>query len=554
MTSIAPTGSAPTVYDALRASALRAPDAPALHITASTARAYGIAAREYRYGELLAAIDTQAGAYRAAGVIAGLRIGLMLENRPDFFIHWLALNALGASVVPINTELRTAELEYLFDNSELCLVMALPHCLDALRAAIARGGRDILLATPGDALPALQARPVCPPPATPRGAECALLYTSGTTGLPKGCVLDNDYFLLSGKRYLELGGLCEIRPGVERLITPLPMVHMNAMACSTTAMLLSGGCIIPLDRFHPASWWSDVRESGATIVHYLGVMPAMLMGAGADPLDRAHLVRFGFGAGVAHSLHQAFETRFGFPLVEAWGMTETGNHAAIVANLPPRRIGRSCIGRPPAHVDIRLVDAAGRDVPAGADGELLVRIHGENPRRGFFREYLKNPEATAEAWVGGWFHTGDVVRQDEEGYLYFVDRRKNVIRRSGENISAVEVESVLLRHPAIRAVGVAPTPDPVRGEEVFACIVARERPEASHAPELAAAIVDWALQELSYFKVPGYIAFVDELQLTTSQKIQRALLKEVAATLPGTAACIDLRHLKKRPRDAAGHA
>src|SRR5690606_26157392 len=159
--------------------------------------------------------------------------------------------------------------------------------------------------------------------------------------------------------------------------------------------------------------------------------------------------------------------------------------------------------------------------------------------------YLKDEAATAEAWAGGWFHTGDMVRRDGDGNYYFVDRKKNVIRRSGENISAVEVESVLNQHPAVKASAVAATPDPVRGDEVLACVVLRDGVGGEPAA-LAADIVGHALAQLAYYKAPGYVAFVEALPLTASQKIQRGELRELARTLPGTAGCIDTRSLKRR--------
>jgi acyl-CoA synthetase (AMP-forming)/AMP-acid ligase II len=178
------------------------------------------------------------------------------------------------------------------------------------------------------------------------------------------------------------------------------------------------------------------------------------------------------------------------------------------------------------------------------DGELLVRAAGPDPRAGFFTEYLKDPEATEQVWEGGWFHTGDIVREDAEGFLYFVDRKKNIVRRSGENISAVEVESVLRRHPAVAEVAVAAAPDDVRGEEVLACIVTRT-PVADPA-ETAADIVRAALHDLSYFKVPGWVAFVDALPLTASQKVARGELKAMAQRLLADNACVDMRALKRR--------
>ena len=160
-------------------------------------------------------------------------------------------------------------------------------------------------------------------------------------------------------------------------------------------------------------------------------------------------MRFGFGAGVDRRHHAPFEQRFGFPLLEAWAMTETGAGAVVIANREPRHVGTELLRpRRSARVQWRLVDDDGDDVPTGEPGELLVRAAGADPRRGFFSGYLKDEAATAEAWADGWFHTGDMVRRDADGQLYFVDRRKNVIRRSGENISAVEVESVLRPAPA----------------------------------------------------------------------------------------------------------
>jgi len=534
----------PTVAACFAATAERYGARPFLHILPETAQAYGIEPGTLAYADALRQVAQLADRYRAAGYGHGHRAGLLLENRPAFFLHWLALNALGVSVVPINADMRSAELDYLLTHSELCLAVVLPGRIADLEAAAAASGRPVVVVGPDaqDLAPA-----PCPAPRTDApgiGTECALLYTSGTTGRPKGCVLTNDYFLLAGAWYNRIGGLCTLMPGEERLITPLPMVHMNAMAYSTMAMIVAGGCIIPLDRFHPRTWWDSVRDSCATVMHYLGVMPAMLMGAPESDLDRRHALRFGFGAGVDPVHHAPFERRFGVPLVEAWAMSETGAGAVVIANHEPRHVGSACFGRPAPEVQVRIVDDAGLDAAPGAPGELLVRASGEDRRRGFFSEYLKDPQASAEAWEGGWFHTGDIVRRDAEGNMFFVDRKKNVIRRSGENISAVEVESVLRQHPALRAVAVAAAPDPVRGDEVFALAVLDEP-----APDLqacAASLVEFCLARLAYYKAPGYVAFVDALPLTASQKIQRGALKELAHALPGTPGCIDTRSMKKR--------
>ena len=516
-----------TVFETFALAARNNAPRPWLSVTPETAAAYDIEAGDITYGQAMDAVLRLRAAYVDAGYAAGHRVGLLLENRPAFFFHWFALNALGCSIVPLNPDLRIIELSYVIAHSELVAIVAIPSRHAALRDAA--GDRPVPISGPTDA-------PVEVTPGTFTGDEAALLYTSGTTGRPKGCVLPNAYFITAGRWYAGLTGLGAMTVGRERMLTPLPLFHMNALAYSAMAMLMTGGCLIPLDRFHPRSWWRTVRDSRATIVHYLGVMPAILMADPPSADDRNHAVRFGFGAGVDGKLHGPFEARFGFPLIEAWAMTETGAGAVVAANHEPRHIGTYCFGRPSQDVAWRIVAEDGLDAE---QGELLVRHAGADQCLGFFREYLKDPDATAEAWEGGWFHTGDVVRLGPDGSMHFVDRRKNVIRRSGENIAAVEVESALRQHPAVTAVAVAPIADPVRGEEVFACIVTN----ATGNETLASEITAWCVQRLAYYKAPGFIAFVPELPLTSTQKIQRGELRTLIASVTPH----DTRHLKRRP-------
>jgi acyl-CoA synthetase (AMP-forming)/AMP-acid ligase II len=451
------------------------------------------------YAEAHERVSAIAARYRARGYGPGHRVALKLETRPDFLLHFLALNSLGAAVLPLNPDYRAAELQYVLAHSEASAVVTAAE-LD---------------------------HP--PAPGRPVGAsECALLYTSGTTGQPKGCLLSNFYFLNVGQRYLDEGGLCAVRFGEERLITPLPLFHMNALAVSSTAMILSAGCLIQLDRFHPRTWWRDVAESGATIVHYLGVMPAILLSL---PDEAKHRVRFGYGANANPRDHAAFEARFGFPLIEAWAMTETGGGALMAASREPRHVGTRCIGFPREDLETRIEES----------GELLVRQKGPDPRRGFFSGYLKDEKATEHAWREGWFHTGDAVRRGADGALHFVDRLKNIIRRAGENIAALEVEAALAGHPAIGQVAVIAVPDAVRDEEVMACVVLDPGQRATR--ETAVAIQDWCLERLAYFKAPGHVVFVEALPTTATNKVQKAKLADFAFS---AADSFDLRERKKR--------
>jgi acyl-CoA synthetase (AMP-forming)/AMP-acid ligase II len=528
-----------TVYEAFAATAAAHPERPVLNVLPATAEAYGIAAGELTYAEAKSRVDALAGTLASAGYGTGMRVALLLENRPLFFLYWLALNRLGVSAVPINPDLRAAELGYLIGHGEPALIVAIDARQAELAAAASAAGIALDVIGPGQVPPAPRADAVVAENRTGEAREAAVLYTSGTTGRPKGCVLPNAYFLLAGRWYAGVGGIATLRPAGERMITPLPIFHMNAMAYSFMAMVAVGGCLTALDRFHPRTWWKDVCDSGATCLHYLGVMPSMLLGLPETEYDTAHRIRFGFGAGVDPQKQVAFEARYGFPLVEAWAMTETGAGAVIAAAAKDRLVGQASIGKPAADVVYRIADEGGAPVRDGEPGELLVRHAGDDPRYGFFAHYYKDADATAEAWADGWFHTGDIVRQGPDGNMTFVDRKKNVIRRSGENIAAVEVESILMRHPLITAAGVTAVPDPVRGDEVFACIACAESIDAE-------AIVTWCLDQMAYYKAPGYVAFVEALPLTATQKIQRAELKTLANALLGDPATVRTTHLKKR--------
>ncbi|WP_044562915.1 AMP-binding protein [Azospirillum sp. B4] len=534
--------SSETVFSRFAVAAVKYSGNPFLNVLPETAGIYGIDAGEITYATMLARVLARQEALRAAGLGKGARIGLLLRNRPDFIEFWFAANGLGVSVVPINPDLRRSELEYLIGHSEMDVAIVLDDRRAEVAAAAQAIGSAMVTLPPGEPLPPIPG-PTPDPEAPDQTTEAALLYTSGTTGDPKGCVLTNEYFLHSGDWYRDVGGLISLRFGEERMLTPLPLFHMNAMAVSVMAMVTVGGCLTVLDRFHPTTWWDSVRRSGATCLHYLGVMPSMLMTAPASSQDRNHAVRFGFGAGTPRELHAPFEERFGFPLIEAWAMTETGSGGVICASREPRKTGTNCFGRPTGDVEIRIVDDAGCEVATNAPGELLVRRVGDDPRYGFFKEYLKNPGATGEAWQGGWFHTGDIVARDEDGDLHFVDRKKNVIRRSGENIAAVEVEAVLMKHPLVKQAAVAATPDAVRGDEVAALIVT---PAANAGQEVAEEIVRWTLGQLAYYKVPGWVAFVTELPRTPTEKILRAALKALVAEKMSQGTFIDTRALKRR--------
>jgi len=534
-----------TVFEAFMATASAAPANAFLCATPAPGRAYDPEGVEVTYAAARSEILRLRSVYGAAGYGHGHRVALLFENRPEFFFHYLALNGLGCGVVPVNPDYRHDELAYQMEHSEADLAVTVPERLGALEAVAKERAKPLPVVDAG-AWPGSLPRPR---PA-PRGStapgldtECGLLYTSGTTGRPKGCMLSNFYYLNAGAWYRDLGGRLAIEPGRERFLNPLPLFHMNCQAVTATCAILTANCVILPERFSPRRWWPDVVATRATIIHYLGVMPPLLLNQEPSPDEGVHRVKAGLGAGVEPQLHEAFERRFGFPLVEVWGMTETGR--IFADRHEPRAIHTRAFGRPHGGFEARVVDERDQDVAAETEGELLVRWGGaEGPRHGFFSGYLKNGAATEEAWRGGWFHTGDAVRRTADGMLVFVDRKKNIIRRSGENIAAAEVEAVLQSHEAVAQVAVLAVPDEIREEEVMACVVPMPGTEADAA--LAGRLSEFCLERLAYFKAPGWVLFVESLPTTGTQKVQKTQIfprGEDPRRRPGA---VDLRDRKKR--------
>jgi acyl-CoA synthetase (AMP-forming)/AMP-acid ligase II len=530
-------------FDAFTAAAGPRMDAPFLLAPASAALPYAPEGFNISYGTLKTDVDRLRAEYAAAGYGRGARVALLLENRPVFFLHWLALNGLGVSIVPINPDVRRDELAFQLELSQADLLVATPDRIHLTKDVAL--GRVRVIDT-GSRIPQCQTNVIAQD--AERNDECALLFTSGSTGKPKGCMLSNGYFLQVADWYLGQGGVAELQAGGEINLTPLPMFHMNALGCSAVGMMMLGGAVVPLDRFHANRWWQCVADSGATVVHCLGVIPAILLQLPVTEVERQHRVRFAFAPGVDVRHRATFEERYRIPIVEAWAMTETGGAAATTTSREPAGFGARCVGRPHADMEYRLVDDHGADVPVGRPGELLVRAKGDDARAGFFSGYLKEAEATEAAWQDGWFHTGDLVFADEDGLLYFFDRKKTIVRRSGENIAVLEVESALYMDTRIGSCAVTPVPDDIRGEEVFAFIVPNAK--VDDAADLAASIVRTCAERLAYHKVPGYVAIVDDLPLSSTRKLARGEIKTLAAAAVTARRAIDTRTLKAQLRHA----
>jgi len=541
-----------TLYQSLLRAAAKYPDRPAYAVPPMPGRSYHPDGWEVTWAQTLAAVEAKKTLYARAGFGRGHRVAILFNQRPEFFFHYYALNALGTSVVPVNPDYRRDEIHYVVEHSEANLVLGIDDRADDLRAVCREIGPNCPFVS-FDHFPDAVPSPATPAqPGEPDAlTEAALLYTSGTTGRPKGCILTNEYFHTFGQCYLDLGGRVAMREGEERLYNPLPLHHANCLSASTPAMLIIGGCLIFPDRFHAGTWWKDLIATRATAVQFQGVIPNILLKLPPCPEETAHTVRFALCAGIDPVQHEVFEQRYGFPVVEMWAMTETGR---LISDChEPRSIHTRAFGRPSQWVEARAVDDAGNEVPPDTPGELVVRHSEATPRKGFFSGYLKNAEATDEAWQNGWFHTGDAVVRDESGCFHFMDRRKNIIRRSGENIAAAEIEACLTHHERVRQTAVIAAPDELREEEVMACIVARHPEDVvdpAHREALARELFDWCFERMAYFKAPGWILFVDSLPMGTSAKVQKIHIFPQGTDPRAQPGAIDLRPLKKQKKAA----
>jgi acyl-CoA synthetase (AMP-forming)/AMP-acid ligase II len=533
-----------TVFSFFAGVAAGAAARPFICIPPRADRTYLPDGADITYGEVLARTLELQRDYARAGYGHGHRVALLLENRPEFYFHFFALNGLGASIVPINPDYRLPELAYLFEHCTPDLVVGLAHRLADLRqVAAAQPKPTPVIDAQSWSLPPAPAEP---PPGTGLPGdetETALLYTSGTTGRPKGCILTNRSMMATARFYSGGGGVNTFTLGQDRLLNPLPLYHLAGLCLTSLGMMIGGNCVIVLDRFQPSRLWQDAIATRATVLHYLGVVPAMLLQQPETAEERQHQIQFGLGGGAHPSLMQRFRDRFGFTLVEGWGMTEVGR--SIFNAYEPRYPGRYAIGRPRNGLEARVVDEEDREVRPSEVGELCVRWGGsEGPRWGFFAGYLNDAKATEDAWRGEWWHTGDAVSAEADGTLFFVDRKKNIVRRSGENIAAAEVEMVLTAHPEVAQVAIVAAPDELRDEEVLACIV----PAAGSSADAAAArrIFDHCNAQLAYYKAPGWILFMFKLPMTGTQKISKPRIFEPGQDPRKSPDIHDLREFKRR--------
>ena len=463
-----------------------------------------------------------AGRLRAAGVAPGDRVALICENRPEFIEVFLGAAWLGAILVPINTASRGLQLRHILENSgaklmviEAALLGALEHVdlatlpLETIWVIDSPSGvkaPPVARSLPalGEAVPAAPTRP---------SDTLAILYTSGTTGPSKGVCCPHAQFFWWGVNTAHLLGV----GSDDVLCTTLPLFHTNALNTFFQA-LITGASAIFESRFSASAFFTTLAARRATVTYLLGAMVPILLSREAEPAEQGHRTRIALAPGVPGHFHAEFTKRTGIALLDGYGSTETNFViGSPIAECKPGTMGRLFEG-----FAARVVDAEDNEVPDGTPGELMLRA--EAPFA-FATGYFGTPEKTVEAWRNLWFHTGDRVVREPDGYYKFVDRLKDAIRRRGENVSSFEVEQVLLSHPEIATAAAYPVCSELAEDEVMAAIV---RQPGSALDEVA--IIRFCETRMPYFAVPRFLEFVDVLPATENGKIQKYKLRERGIT------------------------
>lgn len=467
-----------------------------------------------------------AGLFHGLGIRKGDRVCLFLQNCPEFLYCWFGLARLGAIGVPINTAYKHEETAYIINDAGAVVLVCHRSLLDVIQQARKKApqlAQVLVLNDTGEDLQAdddfqalLRRTQSYSNTKTVRSYDVSMLvYTSGTTGKPKGVMITHEMYVAAGQGFATW---TEATPA-DRFFTCLPYFHANTHYYSTMGSLAAGASLVMVERFSATRFWEQVRQSGATIVNFIGMMLPVLLKQPQTEAERDHAVRLFYGSpAFPPDVLAAFEARFGLRVLIGFGTTETC-YGTIERIGLSRRPGSS--GFPRWHPDprftneIRIVDENSNPLLPNQVGEIAIRNPAVTPG------YWHDEQRTHEALRGGWFHTGDLGRLDEDGYLYVVDRKKDVIRRRGENISSQEVEEVLRRHPKILDCAVIAVPSELGEDEVKAVIV--PRPGEPLTPE---EVIYWCAERLAYFKVPRYLEFRDDLPRTPSLRVRKDLLRQ----------------------------
>ena len=497
----------PTIpyFDWIAHHAGRRPDRLALHDLHT--------GRKFTYAELDRRIARLAGVLAGRGIGRGDRVALLAPNCAEYFELQFACGRLGAIMLPLNWRLAVPELRYILGDSTPSLLI---HDSSFAKAAGQLADRRLEIdheRPDGDYELALRDAPAPPPPAALTHDDIAMvMYTSGTTGHPKGAIITHG---MTFWNCVNLGIPALITPETVQLVV-LPLFHTGGLNCYANPVLHAGGTLLIMRTFDPGAALDCISDPALGITHFFAVpAPYQFMMQhpkfqGAD-LSRLRVAGVG-GAPCALAILETWQAR-GVPLVQGWGMTETSPAGTMLdAADATRKVGSA--GKALMHTAIRIVDDQGNDVPPGGIGELLIK--GPNITPG----YWNNPEATARSFTDGWLHTGDAARQDPEGFVYIVDRWKDMYISGGENVYPAEVENVLFEVPGVADAAIIGVPNERWGEVGLAVVVRKPG-----APLEEAEIIRHCLAKLAKFKVPQSVAFVDALPRNATGKVLKRDLR-----------------------------
>lgn len=489
----------------------------------------------FSYGEIDFYSNKVANALLEVGIRPGDRVALFLPNSQDFIFCWFATIKLNVTMIPVNTQLKGEALRYILGHAEPQAVItgaALWPEIEALPGLLPAGCRVIIMGA-GESLwenfesQALknavyrlfsyeklvaQAGAERPPDVPVRDDDTALImYTSGTTGYPKGVMIGRRAQTNHPLYYHP--ELIQTAPH-EVAYTYLPLFHVTSQGVTMGSFI--GGARLALDsEFNVFGFWERVRRAGAVVFPYLGAVVSMLYARPPKPDDADHPARRALGAAAPREIWADFERRFGVKLLETYGQTE---YYAVWAMHPPGQTRLGAAGKAPERAQIKVVDETGAELSPGKIGEIIMKP----AEAGLMMSgYYKQAELNAKVFKEGWYYSGDAGEMDADGYLYFRGRLKDYIRRRGENISAIELESIVAAHPAILEVAAVGVPSRFTEEEVMLCVVLK--PEASLTHE---ELYKFCREKLPAFMVPRYLKFLPELPHTPTQRVRKFLLAE----------------------------
>jgi len=469
---------------------------------------------ELTYGRLEQGSARVAGLLRDHGVAPGDRVGIMLPNVPYFAICYYGVLRAGAVVVPMNVLLKRREVAFYLADSGAKLLFAWEGFAPDAQAGADEAGAECLLVVPGEFEQMLQdTEPALGLTETAGDDTAVILYTSGTTGTPKGAELTHANLT---RNCAAIGELLDMGSNAVTL-GALPLFHSFGQTCAMNATIAAGGTLTLIPRFEPGKALAVIQRDNVNVFQGVPTMyGAILHHPGREQYDLSMLqLCASGGSAMPVELMRGFEAAFGCKVLEGYGLSETSPVASF--NHPDRERKAGSIGTPIVGVEMKVVDDDGHEVPQGEVGEIVIR--GHNVMKG----YWGRPEATAEAIRDGWFHSGDMALVDEEGYFFIVDRKKDMIIRSGYNVYPREVEEILYEHPAVREAAVLGVPHDEYGEEVGAAVALKEG--ASASPE---ELRDFVKNQVAAYKYPRHVWFVDELPKGPTGKILKREIKRPA--------------------------